>query len=222
MSDEKQYLERLSETFEEEHRKLKDQSLTERRIVAGLLRVLEVPYEDGEIRKAGKDCEPIDVLFKIADQEACFQVTVSYDKDRRLDAEFCEQVKKLAEAETILDTLQPVYLNPTALTPDQYFQIILCCSQDKLKKYGRVDGDIDLLVYINQRSTYLHPREPWPCTAPLRQHGWRSVTFVDKYSYAGVLYANEDAPCFLRSATGRMHALESGPGVSVFPQKLNP
>ena len=196
--------------------------------MAGLLRVLKVPYEDCEIRKAEKDQEPIDVLFKLADQkamtpEARFQITEILDEDRRRDAELCDRVKKLAKAETIREMYQPVdSLNPTACAPEDYFQLILFHSQKKVKKYGRIDGDIDLLVYINQRSTHLYPIEPWPDPTPLVQHGWRSVAFIDNYSYVRVLYTKENAPPFLRKATGKTHVCENGPGMSVFPQKLAP
>ena len=228
MSDEKQALERWHQYTEKACRDLSDQALMERIIVAGLLRVLEIPYEDCEIRKAGKDREPIDVLFKLADQkervpEARFQVTEILDENRRRDAELCDRVKKLAEAEIIREMYQPVdSLNPTACAPDDYFQLILFHSQKKVKKYGRVAGDIDLLVYINRRSAYLYPIEPWPDPTPLVQHGWRSVAFVDNYSYARVLYANKAAPSFLREATGKTHVRENGPGRSVFPQTLGP
>ena len=207
MRDEKQAREWWCQNVEKARQDLNNTQLMEVTIVAGLLNVLRIEYEGCEIKNEKDQDSPIDVHFR----EACFQLTECLDEDRRRDAELCGKQE------------MPVSGSLTARTPKGYFHLILSCSQKKLKKYRRVDGDIDLLVYINQRSTYLSPVEPWPCSAPLRKHGWRSVTFVDNYSYARVLYANDDAPDFLREAVGKTHVCKNGPGRrSVFPQTLGP
>ena len=148
-----------------------------------------------------------------------------FDEGRRRDAELRGREKKLDKASTPLELFEPVQpgndsLSPTALDPDQFFQIILSCSQDKLKKYRRIDGDIDFLVYFNMRSRHLYPLEPWPDPAPLMAHGWRSVAFVGGGPYARVLYATENAPTFLRKAAGKTYFWQELQ--SMFPQELCP
>ncbi len=217
MSDDAQYLAKLREENEKARQDLSNQTLKERTTVAGLLRVLKIPYEDGEIRKEGP--EPIDVRFR----NAGFQVTEIPDKDCRRDAEYREKQKKYNAATLPMELGKPVQrghdsLDPTACAPEVYFELILSRSQKKVKKYGQVDGDIDLLVYINQQPTHLYPTEPWPDPAPLRQHGWRSVAFVGGGPYARVLYANKDAPDFLRKAVGKTHFWEQEQ--TMFPQTL--
>ncbi len=227
MSDEKQARERWLQCDEKAYQDLNDESVKERTTVAGFLNVLRIEYEDCEIKKEKEQDSRIDVHFR----EACFQVTECLDKGRERNAEISEQQKKIGNAETpMVELLEPVHLRPTARTPKDYFHLILSCSQKKLQKYKRIEAyanllpRIDLLVYINQRSTYLSLSvEPWPSSAPLRKHGWRSVMFVDNYSYARVLYANEDAPDFLREAVGKTHDCENRPGTrNVFPQTLGP
>ena len=239
MSDEKQARERWSQHVGKAVQDLNNESVSERITVAGFLNVLRIEHEDCEIKKEKKQDSRIDVHFR----EAGFQVTVCLDKGRKRTAELHEQQKKIGNAETHRELWEPIQpgrdsLSPTALTPKDYFDLILSCSQKKwqrelkreLKKYERGEAytnllpRIDLLVYINQQSTYLSSRvEPWPSSAPLRKHGWRAVMFVDNYSYARVLYANGDAPDFLRKAVGKTHDCENRPGTrNVFPQTLGP
>lgn len=218
MSDDTQYLDEMHRHYENARRDLSDHRLMERTIIAGLLRVLEIQYEDREIQKKGP--EPIDVWFRCAR----FQVTEILDEGRRRDAELYKQQQKLENAKSLIECFEPVCpghdsLNPTACSLDDYFQLIHRRSQEKLKKYGQVNRDIDFLVYINRRSIYLYPTEPWPAPTPLMQDGWRSVVFVDN-RYARVLYANDDAPAFLQDAVGRTRFWEKGSHESMFPQQL--
>ena len=220
MSDDTQALDRMRRGYEQAGPDLSDHECKERTTVAGFLRVLKVPYKNCEIRKEGP--EPIDVRFR----EACFQVTEILDEDRRRDAELREQQKKIGNAKTLMELWKPAQpgrdsLSSTACSPECYFSVILSRSQDKLKTYGRVDEDIDLLVYINQRSTHLYPKEPWPDPTPLMQHGWRSVAFVGGGPYARVLYAKENAPAFLREAVGETYFWDKGPQQEMFPLRID-
>ena len=224
MSDDKQVLEELRQHAEKARRNLNDLPLMERTSVAGLLRVLKTPYEDCEIRKEKKEQSPIDVHFR----GACFQVSEILDEDRKRNDELCERQESLKRASSLAELWEPVRLghdslSPTARAPEHYFQLILSRSQKKVAKYRRVYGDIgdiDLLVSINRPSTYLYPTDPWPDPAPLKQHGWRSVAFVGGGPYARVLYANDDAPAFLRKAVGKTHFWEQP--TEMFPQVLGP
>lgn len=224
MSDDKQVLEELRQHAEKACRDLNDHPLMERTIVAVLLRVLKTPYEDCEIRKEKKEQSLIDVHFR----GARFQVTEILAEGRKRNDELRERQERRKRARTLAELWEPVRpghdsLSPTACAPEYYFQLILCRSQSKLEKYRRVYGDIgdiDLLVYINRPATYLYPTEPWPNPAPLKQHGWRSVAFVGGGPYARVLFANDDAPAFLRTAVGKTHLWEQP--TEMFPQTLSP
>jgi len=224
MSDDKQVLEELRQHAEKARRDLNDSPLMERTSVAGLVRVLKTQYEDCEIRKEKKEQSPIDVHFR----GARFQVSEILDEDRKRNEELRKRQKRLKGTRTyreLWECVRPGHdsLSPTARAPEYYFQLILSRSQDKLDRYRRVYGDIgdiDLLVYINRPSIHLYPTDPWPDPAPLKQHGWRSVAFVGGGPYARVLYANEDAPAFLRKVVGKTHFWEQP--TDVFPQTLSP
>ena len=227
MSDEKQVLEKLRQHAEKARRDLSNpafQPFRERTIVAGLLRVLKIPYEDCEIRKEKKEQSPIDVHFR----GARFQVTEIHDEGRKRNDELRERQERLKRAKSLAELWEPVRLgrdslSPTARAPEYYFQLILSRSQDKVDRYRRVYGDIgdiDLLVSINRPSIHLYPTDPWPDPGPLKQHGWRSVAFVGGGPYARVLYANDDALAFLRKAVGKTHFWEQL--TDMFPQALGP
>ena len=233
MSDASQSYEEELERTKKARQDLSNHTVKERTPVTGFLNVLGVQYEPCEIQKKGP--EPIDIWFR----DARFQVTEILDEDRRRDAELREREDNLRRA---VDTGKFEYFKkaverpgpfrpPTRCTPDDYFQRILSRSEEKLKKYGRIDGGIDLLVYINLsgtttinlRGTIRPETEPWPDLAPLQNHGWRSVSFVDN-ACARVLYATENAPAFLQNAMGKTHLwpvwdLKIG---SMFPQELGP
>ncbi len=203
MSDDTQFLKEELERTKKACRALSNHTVRERTIVAGFLNVLKIPYQDNEIRKEGP--EPIDIWFR----SARFQVMEKLGKGRRRGDELRNREEKLDQSSTLIELFVPVEpgndsLSPTAFDPDKFFQIILSCSQDKLDKYGRVDGDIDFLVYINMKGRYLSPLEPWPDPALLQKHGWRSVSFVDN-ARARVLYARENAPDFLLEAMGKTY-----------------
>lgn len=61
---------------------------------------------------------------------------------------------------------------------------------------------------------------PWPNSASLETHGWRSVSFVDN-RHARVLDTKENAPAFLRKAMGRTYIWDLEMMESMFPQELS-
>ena len=225
MSDDTQVLDEMRQNVEKAGQDLNNQPLMERTTVAGLLNVLRIEHEDCGIKKEKEQDSPIDVHFR----EACFQVTAILDEDRKRNAELREQQKKIGNARTLMELRELVQpgsdsLSPTACSPECYFSVILSRSQKKLEKYKRRKynlGAIDLLVYINQQSTHLYPKEPWPDPTPLMQHGWRSVAFIGGGPYARVLYANENAPAFLREAVGETYFWDKGPQQGMFPLHLD-
>ena len=221
MSDVTQFLKEEIERTERAYQDLQNHKKKERTTVAGFLRVLKIQYEDREIQKKGD--EPVDIRF----QGVHFQVIESLDEGRRHDDEIH---KRLGNLKWALATKKFEHLRkavevpgsfspPPNCIPEDYFQRIFCCSEKKAKKYGRVDGDIDLLVYINMKGRHLYPIEPWPTPEPLMEHGWRSVSFVDN-CYARGLYAKKNAPAFLQAAVEKTHGDPKDGGI--FPQELGP
>ena len=222
MSDEAQILNEMRRYYEKICQDLSDHPLMERTIVAGFLHVLGIEYKNCEIQKKESN-DSIDVCFR----GVHFQVTESLDKGRLRDKELCERKENLKRA---LATKDFEYFRkavegsgpfspPTNYTPEDYFQRIFCCSERKVKKYRRVDGDIDLLVYINLRDISLGDTKSWPDLTPLKNHGWRSVSFVDGV-YARVLYAKKNSPAFLQEAMGKTHGDPKND--RIFPQELGP
>ena len=222
MSDEAQILNEMHRYYEKICQDLSDHSLMERTIVAGFLHVLGIEYENCEIQKKESN-NSIDIRF----QGAHFQVIESLDEGRRRDDGIRKRLENLKcalatkEFEYLWKAVEvPGSFNPpTNCAPEDYFQRIFCCSEKKAKKYGRVDGDIDLLVYINMKGRHLYPIEPWPTPEPLMEHGWRSVSFVDN-CYVRVLYAKKNAPAFLQAAVEKTHGDPKDGGI--FPQELGP
>ena len=202
MSDDSQFYEEERERTKKARQDLSDHTVRERTTVAGFLRVLKIPYEDCEIQKKGP--EPTDIEFRAA----CFQVMENPDKDRRRDDEWRKRENCLRRA---VDTgkfkyykeaveVRGAFLPRVLYTPKCYFQRILSCSEKKSKRYEKTYGrdavgNIDFLVYINLKDGILRPKTgSWPDLAPLKNHGWRSVSFIDN-ACARVLYAraNYDA-----------------------------
>ena len=227
MSDDSQFYEEELERTKKARQDLSDHGVSERTTVAGFLRVLKIPYEDCEIQK-----EELKLIIDIRFRDACFQVTASLDKDRRRDCELKKRENNLRRAvesgkfkyykEAV--EVKGSFLPPVLYTPKCYFQRILSCSEKKSKGYekrcGRdAVGKLDFLVYINLKGGILSETESWPDLAPLKNHGWRSVSFVDN-GCARVLYAREDAPAFLREATEKTHIWPLEIEDKMFPQRL--
>ena len=231
MSDDNQFYEEELERTEKARQDLSDHTVRERTTVAGFLRVLKIQYEDCDIQKKGP--EPIDIWFC----DARFQVTEILDEDRRRDGEL--RYKRENNLRRAVDTGKFEYfqkaveepgpfLPPVLYTPECYFQHVLSCSEKKSKgyekTYGRdAVGNIDFLVYINLKGGIRPETEPWPDLAPLKNHGWRSVSLIGN-ACARVLYARENAPDFLLEAMGKTYLWPVwDPKIgSMFPQELGP
>lgn len=228
MSDDSQSYEEELERTKKAKQDLKDHGVRERTTVAGFLRVLKIPYEDCKIQK-----EELKLIIDIRFGDACFQVMENPDKDRRRDDEWRKRENNLRRA---VDTgkfeyykeaveVRGSFLPRVLYTPKCYFQRILSCSEKKSKRYEKTYGrdavgNLDFLVYINLKDGILRPKTgSWPDLAPLRNHGWRSVSFIDN-ACARVLYARENAPAFLQEAMGKTHIWPIGIEDKMFPQRL--
>ena len=227
MSDDSQFYEEELERTKKAKQDLSDHKEKERTTVAGFLRVLKIPYEDCKIQK-----EELKLIIDIRLGDACFQVTEILDEDRRRGDELGKREDNLRGAvdagkfeyfQKAVEVPGP-FLPPVPYTSKCYFQRILSCSERKSKRYEKTYGreavgNIDFLVYINLKDGILSEPESWPDLAPLKNHGWRSVSFVDN-GCARVLYAREDAPVFLREATGKTHIWPLEIEDKMFPQRL--
>jgi len=194
MKSERELLDRLRTDADDGRRLFSNpgQGLQERTAVAGLLRVLGVPFEEREIIKRGP--EPIDVWF----QEARFQVTEVLDSGRRRNAEWREIAERRRKTRSLVDLVTPGVISSTSASPDEVLGLVHDACRRKHAKYGSNCGSVDALVYVNLKGRHLYPTAPWPDTARLEAMGWRSVSVIME-PYAAVLLACDDAPPFLRA-----------------------
>lgn len=195
MESEHEILHKLREDGEEARRLFSNagQALQERTAVAGLLRVLRVPFEDDEVVNEGP--EPIDVHYR----EARFQVTEVLDPGRPRNAEVRQIAERRKAAGSLQDLVEPGVVSSRPAPPDEVFSFVRDACRKKHSKYERTCQGVDVLVYVNLEERHLYPTAPWPSHADLAAMGWRSVSVIME-PYARVVFARPDAPSFLRDA----------------------
>jgi hypothetical protein len=200
MKSEREILNKLRDEAEEACQLFSNagQPLQERTVVAGLLRVLGVSFDESELVKQGP--EPIDVHFR----DARFQVTELLDSGRPRNAEVRQIAERRKAAGSLQDLIEPGVISSRPAPPDEVFDFVRDACRKKHSKYGHSCQDVDLLVYVNLKERHLYPIEPWPNNADLGAMGWRSVSFIME-PYARVLLARADAPSFLRVAADQTY-----------------
>lgn len=177
------------------------QELQERTIVAGLLRVLSIDFQEDEIMKQGP--EPIDIWYR----DARFQVTEILDEGRPRDHEIRKRRDRVKRAKRLEDILEPGTVSSNPVSPDTLFAIVSARCRAKAEKYGGNCSDIDLLIYVNLHGKHLYPTEPFHMPEESELRDWRSVSFIME-RYAMVLCANDTAPSFLITRKGQLFLWE--------------
>lgn len=209
---EKEILQDLRDAADEARRLFSNrgQAEQERTAVAGLLRVLRVPFEESEIIKAKR--EPIDVSFR----DAQFQVTEILDEGRRRNLEIGQRTKRWKGAQRLADLLEPGLVSGgPPISPADLIEIVRPSWKVKAERYGgRVDG-IDLLIYLNRKGVHVFPSGPLPPLTEEDAGSWRSLSVIME-GCAAVLWARETAPDFLKENIGEIRLWTRGPE-SVFP-----
>ena len=168
----------------------------ERSVCRAFLRAIGVSFIDSEL--IAPTVEPADVAFR----DARFQVRDLLRERKRGDA-WKNNEKRYAEAQSLADLLEP-YSPPVPTSLKDLVPEVAMALAEKAAKYGAGCKDLDALMYVDLPDTFLEANSPLPDIAQLQRQGWRSVSLLF-VPYGVVLFANDDAPAFLRAAAERAH-----------------
>lgn len=167
----------------------------ERWVVQNFLTTLTMTFALEEIKSCVQSSK-VDVEFR----DARFQIKEIVTPGSRRTAEIKAIAQQVEAAKTLSETIGPgfVYDTPTVangyeLVRDQAKQL----AEDP--RYSNVKGSIDLLIYVTRTRASI-ARKTVHSDAELSATGWRSVCYLAG-QHAVVLFAQIDAPDFLRSAS---------------------
>jgi hypothetical protein len=173
----------------------------ERYVVSHFLKCLGITFEPHELKHSADD--PPDILFR----ETRFEVKEIQAGGRRRGDEYRAKLARAVSAERFADLLEPY--RPESIPIAQVCTRLMHESRELA--CGRyVDltlrRSLDLLFYVNLTGTTeaILAQGPLGDLDPLRQEGWRSVSFLFAEAPACVLIAGNSAPAFLSDALGRM------------------
>jgi hypothetical protein len=185
------YLQKLREDAEDSIRFFSNQNKPERErcVVRAFLHCLGIPFLENDLLI--NQPEPIDVRAL----GAHFQITEVLPPGSRRHQKFRYRFEKFNTASSIEELAEP-WQNPTPLSWDQVVEIVL----ERLS-HKTSHRDIDALVYIDLRDSFLDVASPKPSFSSIISLGWRSVSIVD-IPYSVVLSATSDTPAFLKSRLG--------------------
>lgn len=162
----------------------------EKWVVERLLEALGVAFNEGDLRQAS---EPADVQFGAAR----FQVKEVMDPRKRQD-EYRQELERAKKAKTRADVLDPYTPKDVSLS-----EIVERCanrSMELRKKYGPTERRrLDLVCYFN----FSESHEGISSFETPSERDFRSLSIVSN-SFRVVLYAQEDAPDFLRNNVGKV------------------
>lgn len=166
----------------------------ERSVCRAFLRSLGVSFSDSEL--VAPTVEPADVAFR----DARFQVR-DLLRERKRGDDWRKNEKQFAEAQSIADLGQP-YSPPVPIDLKSLVPEVAAALSEKATKYGTGCKDLDALIYVDLKDTFLEANSLVPSTAELEHQRWRSVPLLFS-PYGVVLVARTDAPAFLRGASGK-------------------
>ena len=168
----------------------------ERSVCRAFLRALGVSFIDSEI--IASTVEPVDVAFR----DAQFQVR-DLLRERKRGDDWKNKERQYAKAQTHADLVQP-YSPPTPIGLRSLVPEIVVALSKKTKKYGAGCNGLDALINVDLEDTFLEANSSVPNNTDLERQGWRSVSLLFP-PYSVVLFTGNEAPCFLRGATGKAH-----------------
>ncbi len=176
----------------------------ERGACSAFLRILRVPFDEGDLVCPPQD-SPVDVTFR----DARFQVTELLEPleepeppPRYLpDRERRKRTEEILAASKVEDLLKP-YQAGTPLTVNKVVPKVAERLRSKQERLAReLCSELDALVYVN-RPEYYGRAEPLAVdVSELEAQGWRSVSVL-LVPVACVLLARREAPAFLRAVAG--------------------
>ena len=177
----------------------------ERWVCQRLLQGLNIPYHNEDFLQASQ--EPPDVLFG----EARFEVFFVLDEGRRLNDEWREELQRRRSAYS-LSQLVRREARPKRIPASKLLQRLGPTLHKKATNYRERDIDLsqlDIIAFSSLKREVLDLNSHFPPPTEYLRMGWRSLSLVGP-TFARVLFAQPDAPDFLRNNLGRSIIFDVG------------
>ena len=177
----------------------------ERWVCQRLLQGLNIAYHTNDFTQAGQ--EPPDVLFR----DARFEVFFVLDEGRRLNDEWREELQRRRSAYS-LSQLVRREARPKRIPASKLLQRLGPTLHKKATNYQErgIDlGQLDIIAFSSLKREVLDLNSHFPPPTDDLRQGWRSLSVVGP-TFARVLFAQPDAPDFLRSNLGRSIIFDVG------------
>ena len=177
----------------------------ERWVRQRLLQGLNIPYHNEDFLQASQ--EPPDVLFG----EARFEVFFVLDEGRRLNDEWREELQRRRSAYS-LSQLVRREARPKRIPASKLLQRLGPTLHKKARNYQERDidlGQLDIIAFSSLKREVLDLNSHFPPPTEYLRQGWRSLSLVGP-TFARVLFAQPDAPDFLRNNLGRSIIFDVG------------
>ena len=177
----------------------------ERWVCQRLLQGLNIPYHSEDFLQASQ--EPPDVLFG----DARFEVFFVLDEGRRLNDEWREELQRRRSAYS-LSQLVRREARPKRIPASKLLQRLGPTLHKKARNYQERDidlGQLDIIAFSSLKREVLDLNSHFPPPTEYLRQGWRSLSLVGP-TFARVLFAQPDAPDFLRNNLGRSIIFDVG------------
>ncbi|MCK6251106.1 DUF1780 domain-containing protein [Pseudomonas fragi] len=177
----------------------------ERWVCQRLLQGLNIPYHSEDFLQAGQ--EPPDVLFG----DARFEVFFVLDEGRRLNDEWRAELQRRRSAYS-LSQLVRREARPKRIPASKLLQRLGPTLHKKATNYKVRDidlGQLDIIAFSSLKREVLDLNSHFPPPTEYLRQGWRSLSLVGP-TFARVLFAQPDAPDFLRNNLGRSIIFDVG------------
>ena len=177
----------------------------ERWVCQRLLQGLNIPYHNEDFIQASQ--EPPDVLFG----DARFEVFFVLDEGRRLNDEWREELQRRRSAYS-LSQLVRREARPKRIPASKLLQRLGPTLHKKATNYKERDidlGQLDIIAFSSLKREVLDLNSHFPPPTEYLRQGWRSLSLVGP-TFARVLFAQPDAPDFLRNNLGRSIIFDVG------------
>ena len=170
-----------------------------------LLQGLNIPYHSEDFLQASQ--EPPDVLFG----DARFEVFFVLDEGRRLNDEWRAELQRRRSAYS-LSQLVRREARPKRIPASKLLQRLGPTLHKKATNYKERDidlGQLDIIAFSSLKREVLDLNSHFPPPTEYLRQGWRSLSLVGP-TFARVLFAQPDAPDFLRNNLGRSIIFDVG------------
>ncbi len=177
----------------------------ERWVCQRLLQGLNSPYHSEDFLQASQ--EPPDVLFG----DARFEVFFVLDEGRRLNDEWRAELQRRRSAYS-LSQLVRREARPKRIPASKLLQRLGPTLHKKATNYKERDidlGQLDIIAFSSLKREVLDLNSHFPPPTEYLRQGWRSLSLVGP-TFARVLFAQPDAPDFLRNNLGRSIIFDVG------------